>query len=65
MAYVTYKNLPAQQTEFELIQTRIAEADKFYDEYKKVLRKVLVRANVTGDVTASDIPDAPPAITYP
>ncbi len=65
MSYITYPNLPAQQTEFDTIQTRKVEIDTFYANYKAVLRQVEMEATVRGTVTASDIPDAPPAITYP
>ncbi len=65
MSYITYPNLPAQQTEFDLIQTRKGQIDKFYDDYKKVLKKAEIEATVQGTAVASDIPNAPPAISYP
>ncbi len=65
MSYVTYPNLPAQQAHFDTLQTRKQQIDKFYDDYKKVIKSVEIKATVEGTVTAKDIPDAPPAITYP
>lgn len=57
--------LPAQQTEFELVQTRIQEANARHKEYMDVLLAVQARTIATGDVIAADIPVAPPALAYP
>ncbi len=65
MAKHTLTPIPAQQTEFELVQTRIQELNTYYKKYMDVLLKVQPRTIATGNVKASDIPDAPPTITYP
>ncbi len=65
MAKNTLKQIPVQLTEFKLVETRVKELNKFYKEYMDILLKVQPRTIATGNVVASDIPDAPPAITYP